>query len=533
LPFRELKLWPCLALVVLGAALLFSHLRASPRSPDEQAYLAWGLSFALEGKIAEPDGRSVSKSVPPLHTLMVGVAFKSLGVEAEVAQFVSVLGGALTVGVCFLIGYLLLGVRGGFLVALLLMTSGKGEIWEYSNRVLNDIFLVLWISCILLSSMAYVRWGSHWFALAMGLFLGLGFVTKESTLLAFPVIVTAFFIVGKPKGKRLLHFLLAMGLAGLIMAPLILHRYNAIKLRGQEEAPRYGLRAGNLGTLLDSGKWGFRGLEELADNILLRGMPSGPFRVIYGVSLLACPVLLWRRRAPKELMLPILLILIWIGVFQVFLHLPLTRRQLLPLFPAYNILAGFVLISSWLFFRSRFLAGGIHQKIVGFAGWAGILGLVLMNMPFQAWSKVTLGELFKSPEPGFLEKEAKQALACAPDAALIASNFDRTLYFVLKGKLPVLHMQAFHGQGSSKPSHPKQGKKQRRSEATEKAPEGDRAFVLPKPYAELPSPLYSIIFSPRGLDLHGSFTPIEDSWEVICKEKGFVVSRWRRGSQPG
>lgn len=520
-------------LVVVGSALLFSHLRSSPRSPDEQAYLAWAVAFAVEGKISEPDGTSVSKNVPPLHTLMVGVAFRILGVEAEAAQLVSILGGAFSTGVCFLMGYMLLGLRGGILASVLLMTSGKGEIWDYSNRVLNDIFLVLWVSSILLSSMAYIRWGSHWLAMAMGLFLGLGFLTKESTLLAFPVFLAAFLMGKKPKSKRLLHFLLAVSVAGFLMAPLILHRYNAIKLKGKEEAQRYGLRAGNLKTLLDPEKWGFRGLEELKDNILLRGMPSGVFRVMYGISLMACPVLLWRRKAPKELILPLVLILVWIGVFQVFLHLPLTRRQLLPLFPAYNILAVFVLLSSWWFFRSRFLAGRIHPKIVGLAACAGVLGLMLMNMPPKAWSHVTFGKLLRNPQPGFLEREAKEALDCVPGAALIASNFDRSLYFILKGQAPVLHLRVSSGQDPGRASHPKKGKKQRRMEKGEGSVEEGPVLVLPKHYAEISSPVYAIIFSPRGPDLPERLPSMQDSWEVICKGEGFVVSRWRKGSQPG
>ncbi len=512
------------ALVVLGAALLFSHLRASPRSPDEQAYLAWALSFALEGKIAEPDGRNISKSVPPLHTLMVGVAFKSLGVETEVAQAVSVIGGALCVGVCFLLGYLMLGLGGGVLASLLMITSGKGEIWEYSNRVLNDIHLTLWVSCVLLCAVAYVKRGSAWTALGMGLFLGLGTLTKESMLLTLPILCAAFLLGEKSRKTRFLQFLIAIAVAGSLTAPLLFQRYKAYGPGAEKGAPRQGLRAGNLSALVDSRSWGFRGLGELGNNLLLRGMPSGAFRVIYGVSLLACLLLAWRRRAPKELLLPLFLILVWVGVFQTFVHLPLTRRQLLPLFPAHNLIAAFVLIKGRDFLISRFFQDRIRPKTNFIAGSTAVLGLALLNMPPQTWPQVTIGKLLQSPSQGFLEKEAREALSCASDAALFASNFDRALYFFLKGKVPVLHLQVSREKESIGTLNSKKGKKQTRSGKAGWASRDaiEDSFSLPERFKSA-SPMYAVIFCPGLMACQPLVPSYGGPWVTVCEAKGVLV----------
>ncbi len=509
-------------LVMLGAATVFSHFRSAPKSPDEQAYLAWALSFALEGEIAEPDGRSVTKSVPPLHTLLVGFAFKSLGVETEVAQAVSGLGGALCVGVCFLLGYTILGVRGGLLAAMLLLTSGKGEIWEYSNRVLNDIYLTLWVSCILLCGVMYVRRGSLLMALAIGLALGLGILTKESTILAFPVIIAALYMVRNSSVTRVLHFLIVVGVAFVLITPWVLHRHKVREVQAVEQGRKYGLRAGNLSTLLDSEKWGFRGFDELGDNLLLRGMPSGPFRVIYGVSLLCCFVLLWRRRAPKELILPLLLILTWLGVFQVFLPLPMTRRQLVPLFPAYNLLGAFLLVRSWEFLKERLARGRIDSRIMGLVGCAGGIALAVLNMPPQYWSQVRPGRLLENSRPLFLEKEATEALACAPDAAMLASNFDRVLYFVVRGKVPVLRMPAPRGSKTRGHGRLEQEKKKL-----------DTPPSPPQERFQLALPLYAITFCPGETHCSGLDPAMGEPWELTCQGTGFIVSRWGGGKGPG
>ncbi len=522
-----------LVLVVVGAAFILSHLRASPRSPDEQAYLAWAVSFALEGKILEPDGSQVNKNVPPLHVLMVGLAFKSLGINTEAAQAVSVLGGALGVGVCFLLGWLVLGVRGGLLAALLFLTSGKGEIWEYSNRVLNDIHLTLWISCILFFGMAYIRWGTPWMAFGMGSCLGLGFLTKESTLLAFPVVMAAFFLGNRPRSTRLVHFLVAMAVAGSLMAPLLLHRYRAIQLRVEAQKPGYGLRAGNLATLLNPEKWGFRGLEELGNNLLLRGMPSAAFKIIYGVSLLGCLVLVLKRKAPKELILPFVLIFFWIGVFQTFLHLPMTRRQLVPLFPAYSVLATFFLVSCWRFIRFRILMGRLHPKSVAVVGCGAAVALGFLNMSPQAFSGLSPGRVFHAQAPAFLQKQAMEALACASDASLIASNYDRALYFFLKGRIPVLHLKAPELEQAQKPGQPGKPKKHGRPPTRERSSMEDKISSLKQDLLGDSKFFYGIIFNPRAQEGLGPTVLMDGFWEVICEGEGFWVYRWQVGKKEG
>lgn len=518
--FRVFLVW---GIVTSSALFLFAHLRTTPRSPDEQAYLAWSVAVARDGKMAEPDGEAVKKHVPPLHCLLVGFAFKTVGVEVEVAQAVSVLGGALCVGVCFLLGYLILGLKGGLLTALLMMTSGKGEVWEYSNRVLNDIHLTMWVSCVLLCAVAYVKRGGLWTALASGLFFGLGFLTKESVVLTLPMLCAAFLMGREPRKTRLLHFSIAVAVAGCLMAPLLMHRYKALSSRGQGVAPRGGLRAGNLTALMDSKMWGFRGVKELGDNLLLRGMPSGALRVIYGFSLLACLVLLARKTAPREMSLPLILILVWIGVFQTLVHLPLTRRQLLPLFPAYNLVAAFVICRSLDLLKSRFLGENAGPKALTVAGSVAMLGIAFLNMPPKAWPQVTLGKLFKSPGPGFLEKETTRALACTSDAALLASNFHRALYFLVKGQVPVLHLQIPTDKESREALDPGRARRLVESNRMGKAlgKEEDH-FSVPERFRST-SPVYGVIFCPGQSTCQFRVPPHAGGWKPVCGGEGFSV----------
>lgn len=219
-------------------------------------------------------------------------------------------------------------------------------------------------------------------------------------------------------------------MTGVIVLPWILRVHNitgsplgalAQRAKGEE-----------LELLRDPETWGARELRTLVKTLTLRSMPSGPFRVVYAAAFLYSVFSIVRRKAPRGLPLAIILIGSWLLVFQVFLPLPMTRRQLIPLLPVFNVLAALLVIRIWDWVDAR-ISGMLPTVFRRVAGSLGATGLILLNFPPGFWPEVRPLDLFESPGPRFLEAETLAAMKSVDNADLLTSNYP-SLLCILGGR---------------------------------------------------------------------------------------------------
>lgn len=417
-------------LLTLAAFLLFSHLIIGPHSPDERGYLAWGMRICKEGAYETPDGRPVTR-VPPLHPHLLGLAFRFLGPTVASAQCMSVVFGALCVGIIYALGESLFNWRVGLLAALFLMTSARGEFWRYSNRVLNDIHLTFFVLLTLYLLCLHWRHGKWWVGAGAGISLGLGLLTKELAVLVLPLFIPAFLFRQDPLGKKLVALFISLSLAASLILPWALHvksvtgsPLGGIAQRGKGKA---------LGVISDQESWGLRDGKTIWKTIHFRGMTSGLFRVLYTFALLYVAYRCWRRRE-REHWLIILFVLIWFTTYLTCLKLPLTRRQLIPLIPTYSLFVS-VLLDDLYSIASRFWS---QRNWVRYGRWGFLLTLLAINLSPRPWFlEIRPLAILRSPIPLFLYEEAQQAIACIMPGARIISNYPNLLYFYGKGEFQV------------------------------------------------------------------------------------------------
>lgn len=438
--------------MIIGAFFVFSHLIFRPESPDERGYLAWGMRIYREGAYETPDGRPVTK-VPPLHPHLLALGFRLFGTSVESAQCTSAIFGALCVGIVYAMGRSQFNWRVGLLAALLLMTSAKGEFWRYSNRVLNDIHLTLFILMTLYLICLHWRYGKWWVGAGAGISLGLGLLTKELAVLVLPLFILAFLFRQDPLRKKLVALFISLSLAACLILPWALHVKNVtgspiggVAQRGKGQAfEAISLKEG----------WGLRDWKEIWETLHFRGMTSGPFKGLYTFSLLYVAYRFWRRREREGLLL-ILLVLTWFTVFLTSLKLPLTRRQLIPLIPIYSLFVA-ILLDDLYTCCKRVIErrGRLDERWVKYGALGLLLILLAVNLKPGRWVlDIYPFHLLDSSIPPFIYAEAQEARKCLAPGAKIISNYPNLFYFYGEGQFEV-----FKSKWISK------GNKGRRSEA--------------------------------------------------------------------
>lgn len=427
---------PCISLTVfLMALLFFSSTLASHFSPDEMGYLAWGTSIYKNGRYETPDGRPVTQ-VPPLHPHLIGWAFRLFGHSVESAQAVSVAFAAGCVWLVYLFGRAFFTRRAGLIAALLLATSAKGEFWQYATRILNDVHLTFFLVLTIFFLALHWRDGRWWTALSGGMSLGLGILTKELAILALPLLIPATLLRSDPPRRRLVHLLLALVFLAAVMLPWLWH------VNDVTGSPLGGVAKRTKGdieeVIWDRSNWGIPDLRSVWHNLHLRGMTSGPFKVLYSLAFIYGIYRFWRRRARGEWLL-LMFVAIWYCVFIFFLWMDPNRRRFVPLLPMYNILAAFLideLYSKRKWFSERFRVKGGWLRL---GGTGLFMLLIVVNLWPEKWlSGVRPFGIFKKSHDFFLQQEAKRAIECLDAGARVTSNYPNLFYFYGGGDHAVL-----------------------------------------------------------------------------------------------
>lgn len=426
---------PCTSLIVfLMAFLFFSGTLASHFSPDEMGYLAWGTSVYKNGRYETPDGRPVTQ-VPPLHPHLIGWAFRLFGHRVESAQAVSVAFAAGCIWLTYLFGRTFFTRRAGLLAAVLLATSAKGEFWQYGTRILNEVHLTFFLVLTIFFLALHWRDGRWWTATLGGLSLGLGILTKELAILALPLVIPATLLRSDSLRRRLFHLFLALVLALCVMLPWLeyVDEVTGSPLGGVAKRTKGDIEE----VVWDKSNWGIPDARSVWHNLHLRGMTSGPFKILYSMAFIHGIYRFWRRRARGEWLL-LMFAAIWLCVFIFFLWMDPNRRRFVPLLPMYNILAAVLideLCSKRRWFSERFRIEGGWSRLVG--GGLLLLLLVVNLWPQKwLWGVRPLG-IFRKSQDFFLQQEANRAIQCLVPGAAVVSNYPNLFYFYGAGEYAV------------------------------------------------------------------------------------------------
>lgn len=258
---------------------------------------------------------------PPLVPLIDGLAMRVFGIHLIVLRVVSLV---FTVGVLlvtYLIGNELYDKEAG-LIALVMLPAFP-YIFRLGASASNDIPVTFFFALTLWLLLRQFRVPTYWLAVATGIALGLGLLTKYTMLLIFPVLLGGILVKCFPAClNRYLVISVAVSLA--IFAVWVGVAFQAGVLPVQS-----GRLIGYAGTVTSSG----RGIRLMLEWVVARlPFAIGPYNL---------PLIflggwrLGRQRSQSDL-----LVLMWI--MMVFMILVLTMpdtRYFLPIFPALAIVS--------------------------------------------------------------------------------------------------------------------------------------------------------------------------------------------------
>jgi hypothetical protein len=263
--------------------------------------------------------------------------------------------------------------------------------------------------------------------------LGLGLLTKEFTILIWPLVVWVFCFRPDPISKRMGMVLGVVAVVFFILLPWL------IQVDQVTGSPFGGLLQRGAGhgkdALSNPKAWGLRSFGDLVDMVRFFDRPAWFSQLMGWTGFIYC---LWRARKKRRMEEGILVgfVLIWLGTFAVFKALPLDLRRLIPLLPVFSILTAAFFHAVWLRCREYTTKLGIPKKI-----WVGVFGLMfafyLIN---DLKPKRVLGGfeplcVLHSPRRPYLEDEMRTAVQCLPKGAQVATNYKSLLYFYSRGDL--------------------------------------------------------------------------------------------------
>jgi 4-amino-4-deoxy-L-arabinose transferase-like glycosyltransferase len=312
-------------------------------------------------------GGRVYVEKPPLFAWLVA-GLSGGGVTSWSLRLPSVVAAAGAVAVTFLLGTRLVAPAAGLVAAGLLASSFAFVQWARTGRM--EMLLVLWLVLAFWSLLRWLDGGRAIDAALLGLWVGLGLLTKGPVALV-PLGVGAVALVlggGHHTRRAVPGALLALGVAALV--------------------PLAWLGAAAL-TSPDAGAWisgvGPRVVHEVEERP--RRALGYPLAAIAGgvlpwtLALPAIAVLLWQRW--RQAWRPLLVPLLWAAVFIITFSLLIAPREayFLPLYPALAILAGWAWHEGSGRLRTWILAGAAAVSLVLALLAAGVcLSLVTLGV---------------------------------------------------------------------------------------------------------------------------------------------------------
>jgi len=255
---------------------------------------------------------------PPLVPLVYGFTMRILGVNLLIIRLVSLVLAITTVLLTYLLGSELYDRDTGLLAMFFLVSFPL--FLRMGTAGLTDIPVTFFFSLTLFLMLRLLRAPTYWLAWVAGLSIGAGLLSKYTTVLIYPVLLS-YLILGP--FRRLKRHLGVMALVSLgILGIWLAYAYqNSILSAQQETITSY---AGVVTTTSGGKRW-------MLEAVLIR-LPSNlgtyniPLMLVGGLQLL-------RRRSQADLF-----VLLWVVTVSLLLILTLPNpRYFMPAFPALAI----------------------------------------------------------------------------------------------------------------------------------------------------------------------------------------------------
>lgn len=196
--------WLLASVFVLRLALVFLF----PPTADEAYYLLWAKHLSLS-----------YVDHPPMISFL-NYIFTKLPIDPLVA---SRLGGLLIAG---LIAWVIYKISNSWLAALLFWLTPYALVMALVLTV--EIPFILFYLATIYFGLRYLKHQNHFDVVRAGIFTGLGFATKYSMILIFPVILLTVWMASSKKLKNiqsLKDFVIYVFVAGVIFGPVLLSNF--------------------------------------------------------------------------------------------------------------------------------------------------------------------------------------------------------------------------------------------------------------------------------------------------------------------
>jgi 4-amino-4-deoxy-L-arabinose transferase-like glycosyltransferase len=346
-----------LGLLALAAALLLPGLGSAPLERAEIYFVDVARAMVERGDYLVPHYQGEPFfDKPPLTYWLMAAAFRLFGSSLQVARMVPLVATLMVIAATVWLGTLLVGrrsaLRGGLVLTTTCVFIGFGRV------AMSDMLLTLWSTLALtLALLAHRRSAAAWVVPALGMVLGLGFLTKGPIALLLPglgILVLAWY-------RRHLPFPpgpVALAQAVLLFALLGLGWFGLVYLRLGSGPLEYFFLRENLarfaGETYDAGRPAWYYLA----TYLGEGLPWSLF----------LPLALWRdwrkpaASAPEQ---GARFLAVWLGLMLVPISLSRGKIDyyLLPLYPAASLLLGRYFRPPWSLPQRVF--GGVVLGLVG------------------------------------------------------------------------------------------------------------------------------------------------------------------------
>jgi len=197
--------WPIVWVLLVVALLRFVNLGFSDLQPwDESLYALRAETVTKFGDWVDQSPHAVgglySSLHPPLYVWLTSVVYLVDGASEFSARIVSALAGALLVIVSFFMARDLYGRRAGIAAALLVGLQPLPFFWSRQGQFDMLLLLLMAASCYVF--ILFLRSRKSSLAVAAGLLLGLGLMTKLFVALLIPMCWLAIFPLAAPPERR-------------------------------------------------------------------------------------------------------------------------------------------------------------------------------------------------------------------------------------------------------------------------------------------------------------------------------------------
>ncbi len=328
----------------LAALLLFPSLGSAPFERAEIYFMDVARGMVESGDYLVPRYRGeLFFDKPPISYWLMAAAFLTFGIEPQSARLVPAVSALLVIAATLWLGRIFFSWRHAMTGAVILTTTVP--FLAFGRLAMSDMLLTLsCVASVALAAEMAKRGETHgWRAVALGVVLGLGFMTKGPIALILPGFAIGLLLLGVGPFRLQPRFHLSWIVAALAFAATGLSWFAAIYARLGPAPLSYFFLSENLERFAGQTYDSERAPWYYVVAYLAEGFP-------WSVFLIAALAIAWRERGDESAQPGgVRALLLWLALMA--LPLSLARGKLdyylLPFYPAASLAAGYVFQVEW------------------------------------------------------------------------------------------------------------------------------------------------------------------------------------------